>query len=394
MTRLRALAGGLRGEGGQTLTEFAIIMPVLVGILIFAIYFYEATQIKLKQQEAERFVAWEFTGKQLTDYGQNGNQNSLFNQAKSAIISEMQDRYANLVSTNKEQGNFNYVMTQWQLRDPRIVNAKEPDIPGGTWVNLIFNIFKVIYTIWDAQSYTSGNMLQVAMMLGSETPPTFMGSGAIADQFNAAKKWKFNTNGYVKVKMRWRVKPTIFMPRNYLDSRFDDREFRDFSTVTFDDKASPDGLALIVDHWNLQDGRAINGGRGNDHGTAYWKQLDRMAFVSSASRGIANGYSKATTAVLSLVSMLCLQPPLTTDPMETALTSKPYGAQPGTRSMTVDRGPSTFDTSPYVGAYKNAYQERGDNFMGCRQPGIVGCNRSLATDNPFGEFIVTGDSNP
>jgi len=28
--------------------------------------------------------------------------------------------------------------------------------------------------------------------------------------------------------------------------------------------------------------------------------------------------------------------------------------------------------------------------MGCRQQGILGCNRSLSSDNPFGEFIVSG----
>ncbi|HEY3356968.1 MAG TPA: TadE family protein [Polyangia bacterium] len=393
MRTLRTWSSRLRGEEGQSLTEFAIIAPVLVGILIFAIFFYEATQIKLKQQEAERYVTWEFTGKQLTDYGQGGNQSGLFNSAKTDILVEGALRFANLVSTDHKLNQSHYVMTEWQLRLPTIHYQTVPDVPGGFWVNLVFNIFKIVFMIWDAQTFISPNLIHQGMMWGSETQPTFAGSGAIGSQFGADKHWKFNTKGYLQVKMKWKIRPTAFMPKNLMDSRFDNKRFRDWSSITLDDKASPDGLALIVDHWNLQDGRAINGGKGNDHGSAYWKQLDRMAFVSPASKGVANVAAKAGQVMLSLVSMLCLQPPLTLDPMETALTSKPYGNSPGTRNVQTDRGNVAFDTSPYTGAYKNAYQQRGNNFMGCPQPEILGCNRSLSSNNPFGEFIVTG-ANP
>ena len=52
--------------------------------------------------------------------------------------------------------------------------------------------------------------------------------------------------------------------------------------------------------------------------------------------------------------------------------------------------PTKFDTAPYIGAYKAAYEQRGEYFMGCRQQAVLGCNRSLSSDNPFGEYIVTG----
>jgi len=167
---------------------------VLVGIFIFAIFFYEATQIKLKQQEAERYVAWEFTGKLLTDYGNNGNQSQLFNDAKQEIVADTMERFDNLVSTNKLTNQRAYIMTEWELREPRVQNVGPPEVPGGFWVNLVFQVFKLVYTIWDMQTFTSANPIHYALMAGSQTQPDFAGSGAIAEQFGPSS-WKFNKKG-------------------------------------------------------------------------------------------------------------------------------------------------------------------------------------------------------
>ena len=397
--RLRHIAR-FRGQDGQSLVEFAIIAPVIVGILVFAIFFYEATQIKLKQQEAERFVAWEFTGYQLSDYGKGGNQSQLYNEARSAIISEMRDRYANLVSTNKEANQSSYLMTEWQISDPRVTHSTAPDLPGGFWVNLVFNIFKILYAVWDMQSYTSPNLYQMQLMAGSETQPGFMGSGGIAAQFDAADRWKFNTKGYIKTKMTWTIRPTIFFARNFMDARFDNHRFRDWTSLTLDDKSAKDGIALIVDHWDLRDGRAVGGNfpsAGQDHSTPYWKQMDRMAFVTPASKGIAQGAANTLTSALSLITMLCLQVPMSASPTETVLSSKAYSGSGGTagkRTLQVDGGESQFDTAPYVGAYKSAGEQRGEYFMGCKEDEKLGCNRSLSSNNPFGEFIITEGGSP
>jgi hypothetical protein len=391
MGRLRETLERLRGEGGQSLTEFAIIAPVIVGILIFAIFFYEATQIKLKQQEAERYVAWEFTGKKLTDYGNPGNASSLFSQAKNDIIADTMDRFDNLVSTNKLTNQRAYVMAEWELRQPTVLNSTVPEVPGGFWVNLVFQIFKIAYTIWDMQTWTSVNPVHYALMAGSNSQPTFSGSGAIAEQFGPSS-WKFNKKGFISSKMRWRVAPTAMFTKRFMENRFN-KAFRPFGTITLNDRASPNGVALVVDSWNLQDGASISGRYQGDKNTAYWKQVDRMAFVTSASRNIAKGFAQVITAMASIAAGMCMQTPLTTDPMETALAAKAYGpTAEGKRNLEgmTDR-PNNFDTAPYTGAYKTAYGQRGDYFMGCRQQGILGCNRSLSSDNPFGEYIVTSE---
>ena len=86
------------------------------------------------------------------------------------------------------------------------------------------------------------------MMLGSETRPDFAGSGAIGSQFSVDRHWKLNTKGYIQAKVRWRIRPTVLMPRGFMDGRFDNRPFRDWSTITLNDPASRDGLGLVVDH--------------------------------------------------------------------------------------------------------------------------------------------------
>jgi len=378
-----------RSEEGQSLTEFAIIAPVIVGLLIFALFFYEVIEVKLKQQEAERFVAWEFTNKKLTDYDNPRNNSRLFSEARDQIVQDAMERFDNLVSTNKETNQRSFIMTEWDLTPPRVQNTTVPDVPGGFWANLVFSVFKAVYTVWDMQTFTSGNLIHYQLMAGSDTQPRFAGSGAIAEQFGPSE-WRFNKQGFVKVKMRWRVAPTAMFTRRFLDDRFD-KPFRPFGTKYLDDRASPDGIALVVDHWNLQDGRSISGRYQADRNTAYWKQVDRMAFVTSQSKAIAKSWASVVTQLSSVVAGMCGQPPLTVDPMETALASRAYGpTQPGKRSLEqMTDQPRQFDTAPFVGAYKNAYDQRGEYFMGCRQQGILGCNRSLSSDNPFGEFIVT-----
>jgi hypothetical protein len=382
----------IRGQEGQTLTEFAIIAPVIVGVLVFAIFFYEMTQIKLKQQEAERYVAWEFTGKLLTDYNDPGRSGQLYTEAKNDIVADTMDRFDNLVSTNKLSNQRAYVMSEWELREPHVTNNTVPEVPGGFWVNLVFQIFKIAYTIWDMQTWTSVNPVHYALMAGSNTQPSFAGSGAIAEQFGPSN-WKFNKKGFIKVKMKWRVAPTSMFSKRFMDDRFN-KAFRPFGTKTLDDKASPDGIALVVDSWNLQDGTAVSGKYQADKNTRYWKQVDRMAFVNSTSKSIAKGFALLVTVPASITSGMCGQfagmPSI--DPMETALAVKPYGPSTlGQRSLEgMTDAPSKFDTLPYISAYKTAYDQRGEYFMGCKQQGMLGCNRSTSSDNPFGEYIVSG----
>ena len=388
MARLREIIGRLRDQRGQSLTEFAIIAPVIVTILVFAIYFYEVTQIKLKQQEAERYVAWEFTGKQLSDYGDpdpRQKASELYSEARNEIIADAVLRFDNLNSTNKSHNQRRYVMAEWDVLPPLVRNTKPPVLPGGALVNLVYAVFKVLFVMWDADRFSTTNPIYQAMMLGTEQE-----RGALYDQFGT-KEWRFNEKGFVGVKMRWRVRPSLAFTKSFMDDCM--KPFRPFNAIWLDDHASPDGINLIVDSWYLQDGRSIRGEYQADRGTAYWKQVDRMAFVNSSTKGVARGYSRYVTSLANFVAMLCIRQQLEVDPMETALAARIYRQDggrviSGPRRLATDCGARNFDTAPNDGPYSEALNKRGDNFMGCPEAGVLGCNRTLGSENPFGDFIV------
>jgi hypothetical protein len=193
--------------------------------------------------------------------------------------------------------------------------------------------------------------------------------------------------------MKWRVAPTAMFTKSYMDNRFK-KGFRTFGTITLRNPSSPDGVALVVDSWNLQDGTSISGKYQADKNTRYWKQVDRMAWVSSPTKTITSTAAKFIQYPSQLIASFCEQYGFPTiDPMETALAAKNYGpSTDGARSLEgMTDKPNKFDTAPFMGAYKNAYNQRGEYFMGCKQQAVLGCNRSTSTDNPFGEFIITGE---
>ena len=66
--RLRTCLKRLRGERGAATTELAIVGVLMIPIMMYAAYFYDALQIKLKVQEAARFAAFEWTNNPLHDY--------------------------------------------------------------------------------------------------------------------------------------------------------------------------------------------------------------------------------------------------------------------------------------------------------------------------------------
>ena len=119
-----------------------------------------------------------------------------------------------------------------------------------------------------------------------------------------------------------------------------------------------------------------------------------MAFVTPTSKGIAQGAANMFRGLLDAVAVACLQPVLTTNPTETALTSKPYGPndyRSGQRAVQTDKGSFNFDTAPYTGGYEKAFSNRGQYFMGCKGDQKLGCTSTLGQNNPFGDYIITGE---
>jgi len=128
---------------------------------------------------------------------------------------------------------------------------------------------------------------------------------------------------------------------------------------------------------------------------AYFKQVDRMAFVTPA---IRNGMKMWTTLIQALsggIAMTVLHPPLTVDPLGTTLVSKAYsGGDPDSGKITLNEDHSkpnqAYDTMPMLknSEYEKSLKVRGPNFMGCQDPEKLGCFDSTSSDNPFGDYVL------
>ncbi len=377
----------LRSRRAQALTEFAIVAPVMVTCLLFAMYFYEVIQVKLKTQEIARFAAWEFTAHPLHDY-RTGKTNG-FSGAKGEIRADVLVKYANLKSGTLGVQSKAFAVG-WLPPLVTMRDQGEPRIPGGSLVNQIFTFAGYAIDFLSVQGMSYSNPVLLAMMAGYYGEKyTWFGAGY--NRFNPPGKWKFNKKGYPKVRVRLRFNNLLinrkfmqswFGPGHFLGRR---RTFRETATV-------------VADSWRLNYGDDIKGKV--DRSKAYFKQVDRMAFVTPS---IRNGMKLWTTfiqAASGFIALLAMHPPLTMNPTETALVSIAYKDQdPHSGQIEVKEdhqdGPQKYDTMPMN--YKDselvkALKMRKNNFMGCNEPEKLGCFDSLASDNPFGDYVLPPES--
>ena len=87
--RLVQIKGVSMASDAPFAREFAIVTPLLILIIFFAVWFHELVHIKLKLQEAGRYAAWEATAYPLHDYAQGPQANSQL--SSDAIDSIRQD---------------------------------------------------------------------------------------------------------------------------------------------------------------------------------------------------------------------------------------------------------------------------------------------------------------
>ncbi|MDF1562502.1 MAG: hypothetical protein P1V51_05640 [Deltaproteobacteria bacterium] len=106
----------LREEEGSGLTEFAIMVPSIMIIFLYSIFFTDMIEVKLKTLEASRFMTWEST------VYRDGN----------SIKQDMETRFANLRSTDIEAAETLHMIG---IENVRITNtytdALEVDMTGG-----------------------------------------------------------------------------------------------------------------------------------------------------------------------------------------------------------------------------------------------------------------------
>lgn len=84
------------GERGSAAVELALLLPLLIAAVFWAVYFTELSVLRIRQQEASRFLAWE-TSTGLADLGA-GRHAARFFAVAGRAVERTQARYANLES--------------------------------------------------------------------------------------------------------------------------------------------------------------------------------------------------------------------------------------------------------------------------------------------------------
>ncbi len=363
---------GRRAFRGQATTEFALVLPVMVVILLYSMVFTERVRAKLKLQEASRFLAWEMTSHPLDDFG-SGNHDKAFLLAQRASVRDAVDKYKDLESIdNKAAGNF---------------------VVG--YSNLTARV-----TAHDAPSLThpiapiSGNLF-VNNLLAVLTGPV----GAAYQHFG------FNLKGKVQVEVSVQLDNRL-LPRRFLDEnggffRVDVWGGRNLQNATIKNR-----FTLVASGWDLPDGadgeqhqRGPGAARsgvhrgGSDHGL--YLQVARMSLLGARHNlGRIPGFTQLARLIGDFVP----------NPVDaTYVVSHNYfapgdrgikgrgceafarhGAHWGQNNLGTDAsndgpdidhpGRRCFDTAPFRDTsnyddsqYRAVFQARGRYFMGCKR---------------------------
>lgn len=372
--RLPALRHSARR--GAATTEFALIVPVLVVILMFSMYLTELVRAKIKMQEFSRYVVWEMTSYTLSDFAK-ANHDAAFADAQQEMMEEAVERYKDLDSV-------------------------EPNAPAG---NLIARYTGVAGTLQNKEV----PFIEGGLVLGN-TNEGFAGDvlGAVNGGANGLLDfWDFNTKGWVQSEVTMQFN-NVILPTNYLDQG----QGAFFQVNTFGGRNLGSlGLrqrySMYADPWNLEDGSdaTIRGRRAGNHRDGsgelaphgLWLQVDRMVFLGVRAKleenlgiigrlrqflqqfapaflgtfVVSHNYTVNPSGSEEQWARDCIGP-------NTGIRSYPEEAHGGLNNLDkfsqLDKDrPKCFDTAPFRDVpynsppqYMQIFQARGDFFMGCK----------------------------
>lgn len=289
-----------KDEQGQALTEFVVVMPVIVILLLFAIWLTELTVIRLKVQEAARFAAWESTTYKLHDYKTGDSATvdlgllefgSYFTDMQVKVSAYTMAQYANLDSSILSD-NKHMMMASWEQPivaipadcneimgavmetytgmsglPPVCGNLVEPLVIGGPWAQLAVGIGASIYSYVKALTYAKAahNVVALAMIgIGGgnaffggtwSTIRELMGFGASDSQgmgggllasVLGSDAWEFNTRGYV------RAVATVTVHNDWLNFKFLGAPLFERPKLVFSEQH-----AVLADSWRLNNGEDV-----------------------------------------------------------------------------------------------------------------------------------------
>jgi hypothetical protein len=362
------------------------MVPIIVLVLWFAIYFWEVIQVRLKLQEAARFAVWEFTSYPLHDY--DGETGSRFDDFEEEVADLTMDLYEDLDSSDGASGagggEANYFLaTGWELERVRLRDSEPPDLTGDWMVELGLDVLLTLEAWIESMLTSITNIYASGPVLW-----------ATRNVSSIDRRWGFNDQGWVSVDVRARVN-NLMVPerfRGITSLEFENgRWVRDSLRLT-------EHSALLADSWRLNDGRDVRHG---DTSGGFYEQVNRIYLLDrdEATAAIAAiGVLRAACYVAPMSSLL-LAPQDTPDAADPVVVSlNHHVGEDGRITLQVEDGRSTFDTAPLTvphqgeggddsTPYQDTLDNRGEYFMGCEEPMNAACGDGMGTENPFGDGV-------
>lgn len=385
-----------RGARGAAIVEFALVVPLLITMILFSMYFVELVRAKLKLQEAGRYAAWEMTSYVLTDFG-SGRHDVAFNEAMTKTVDESKARFFDMDSVDEHPNNVGPAGTVAYSN----VNVTIKNMPAPAFTNPIPSVFG-----------GGGPIETVLSVLNS-------GTGAVLN------KWGFNDKGQVQAEVTMKL-DNFILPKNFMNGSGGLFQVDQWGGRNLQQLSLKNRFTLVATGWNLPDGAdaemhdntASGGPRagvhrgGSNHGL--YTQVGRMKFL-----GLMPGVNIPVLGQIGQFATLALP-----NPFGTFVTAHNYGLEPGNRSLrecTKSNGQGypghpaqdglnnldqsgvskldydrnkCFDTIPFRdqdsysdSQYVEMFKARGPYFMGCKKP--------MADDPtvPLGPQSSNGDKN-
>jgi Flp pilus assembly protein TadG len=401
-----------RNESGQALVEFAIVAPLIVMVLLFALWFYELVHVKLKVQEAARYAAWEATAYPLHDYDKGPSElSNLASSMRTSVIADTMQRYMDLDSRSDGLSASNQIFaSSWTPPIVVMTNQQEEVIYGGPIVNLVFGLAGTLFDFLSALTYKNQNYVALSM-IGLSKVGEVSGGGAMRYRMFGSSAWGFNRSGYVEARV-------ALMLKNEFANRGVGRFILPNKSVFISERHG-----VLADSWRLDTGESAYGDAirpGYASSSPYWKQIDRMYLVNSGARGAARtwiGIFRAMMLVsLAFTGSMSMPPNLSNEDFtRAAVVSRGYtDADAGKVDIVQDRGSTRrYDTAPlgqggggagggaggggeqatdFLGEHRKTLDDRGPHFMGCPREMSLGCPSStLQQDNPLGPYLFRGE---
>jgi hypothetical protein len=389
-----------RTERGASLTEFALVIPVIVAMFYGSVYLTELGAFKLKAQEIARYSSWAFTQHPLSAYeDENFKHNEAWNNAREAVTDELTRLYSDLDG------------------------ARERALPiEGAWGETMMSVYEPPtglsgFSNRPAQFVPSWGQMEWAeplSALGMALSILGFGTGTESFASGPSSRLKFNTRGQITARANVQTLPPVLPnPERALKAaaiaELGGERGADLSRwfpagrEIRDDRQRRMENTLLVDSWRIHDGFSAHPKRTPVSGYAHMVENVSDNGITALPGGQIIGWITGLRDHLKrlpsgLTVIFGFQP---SNP-NSHLFSRPYSSRrtqprprltgqiergqvdifkytPANRPQESDAvtnfetGPLWLDATGQDKSYYDLLNRRGKNFMGCPRPEERGC---------------------